>query len=196
MPAHRAEGQQVQVSGALGGVDQRMTGWRRGSVAMRLLKMLLLVLCVCAAGPAVAGPLEDAAAAYWENDYATALRLFRPLADQGNAIAQVGLGSMYERGDGVPQDFVAAVTWYRKAADQGYPIAQRSLGLMYDLGRGVPQDYVQAHKWYNLAASRFAAWGKDNFDRAVKDRDGVAVKMTPAQIAEAQKLAREWRPKQ
>ncbi len=71
--------------------------------------------------------------------------------------------------------------------------AQYNLGVMYDIGRGVPQDYAQAHMWLNLAASRFPP-GKDR-DNAVKNRDIVAEKMTPAQISEAQKLAREWKPK-
>ena len=63
---------------------------------MRLLK-LLLILCVCAAGPAAAGPLEDAIAAVRKGDYATAIRLLRPLADQGNAAAQHILGIMYDK---------------------------------------------------------------------------------------------------
>jgi TPR repeat protein len=66
---------------------------------------------------------------------------------------------------------------------------------MYAKGEGVPQDYVQAHKWFNLAASRFPASEKENRDKAVENRDRIAAKMTPAQIAEAQKLAREWKPK-
>ncbi len=64
---------------------------------------------------------------------------------------------------------------------------------MYSKGQGVPQNYVQAHMWYNLAASRFAP-GSDR-DMAVKNRDIAAALMTPAQIAEAQRLAREWKPK-
>ncbi len=64
---------------------------------------------------------------------------------------------------------------------------------MCDNGLGVPQDYVQAHMWYNLAASRYPP-GEDR-DRVVKNRDIIAKMMTPAQISEAQKLAREWRPK-
>ena len=63
---------------------------------------------------------------------------------------------------------------------------------MYDYGRGVPQDYVQAHKWYNLAASNTS--GEDR-EQAVKNRDLIAEKMTSEQIAEAQRLAREWKPK-
>ena len=85
---------------------------------MRLLK-LLLILCVCAAGSAAAGPLEEADAALDKGDYATATRLLRPLAEQGIADAQYNLGVMYYNGWGVPQDYSAAVSWYRKAAEQG-----------------------------------------------------------------------------
>ncbi len=67
------------------------------------------------------------------------------------------------------------------------------MGGRYHNGKGVPQDYVQAHMWYNLAASKFPP-GEDR-DKWVKSRDIVAKKMTPAQISEAQKLAREWRQK-
>jgi len=120
---------------------------------MRLLKMLLPVLLVCAAvRPAFAGPFEDGLAAYDRDDYATALRLWRPLADAGDATAQY------------------------------------NLGIMYRNGRGVPKDYVQAHMWFNLAAS-------NAHDKAVEDRDRVAARMTPVQIAEAQRLSLVWRPK-
>ena len=99
-----------------------------GSVtnAMRLLK-LLLVLFVCAAGPAVAGPFEDALAAYDKGDYATALRLWRPFANQGYAAAQNNLGFMYEKGEGVPQDYAQALAWYRKAVANGLSKAQDNI---------------------------------------------------------------------
>ena len=93
----------------------------------------------------------------------------------------------------MPQDYSEAVRWTRKAANQGNALGQTNLGVMYGKGRGVPQDYVQAHIWFNLAASRFPP-GTDR-DKAVKNRDLVAKLMTPAQIAEAQRLAREWKPK-
>jgi TPR repeat protein len=67
--------------------------------------------------------------------------------------------------------------------------------MMYAGGMGVPKDYVQAHMWLNLAAARFPASETKKRDIAVENRDDVATKMTPAQIAEAQKLAREWQPK-
>jgi hypothetical protein len=71
-----------------------------------------------------------------------------------------------------------------------------NLGEMYREGQGVPQDYVQAHKWYNLAAANYTSASQTKYrDDAVKNRDALARKMTPAQIAEAQRLAREWKPK-
>jgi TPR repeat protein len=94
---------------------------------------------------------------------------------------------MYAIGEGVSQDFAAALPWFRKAAEQGNAGAQLGLGLMYDNGHGVRQDYVQAHMWFNLSGAQGDA-------DAIKKRDAVAAKMTPAQIAEAQKLAREWKP--
>ena len=98
------------------------------------------------------------------------------------------LGIMYRKGQGVPQDAAAAVKWFRLAADRGDVEAQYNLGIMYSNGEGVPQDYVVAHKWFTLAAAQ----GNEG---AREIRDLVVTKMTLAQIAEAQKLAREWRPK-
>jgi hypothetical protein len=82
---------------------------------MRMLKMLM-VLYMCAAGPAVAGPYEDAVAAHGNGDYAIALRLWRMLADKGDARAQFQLGYTYDFGVGVPQDYVLAHQWYNLAA--------------------------------------------------------------------------------
>jgi TPR repeat protein len=146
------------------------------------------LMLVAIGGAAVAGPLEDAEAAWKRNDYATAFRLFHSLAEQGDSTAQKRLGEMYELGESVPQDYAEAVVWYRRAADQGSKIAQWLLGTMYQTGYGVQQDYVQAHMWYNLSAAR--GWGEAAVARTILERA-----MTPAQVAEAQKLAREWKPK-
>ncbi len=124
---------------------------------------------------------------------AKAIRELRLLAEQGDADAQFNLGIMYGDGRGVAQDYAEALQWYRKAAEQGYAKAQNNLGFMYSNGQGVPQDYAQAHMWYNLAASRLPTG--EGRDIAVNNRDLLAKVMTPAQISEAQKLAREWRPK-
>jgi uncharacterized protein len=107
-----------------------------------------LILAVSFAGSVAAGPFEDVAAAYRRGDYATELRLLRPLAEQGDAVAQSLLGSMYAEGAGVSQDYAVAVSWCRKAADLGYATAQYNLGVMYANGQGVPQDYAAAMSWY------------------------------------------------
>ena len=112
----------------------------------------------------------------------------RKAADQGDARAQYGVAVFYYAGNGVPQDYVAGAKFLRKAADQGNADAQKMLGSMYFLGRGVPKDYVSAHMWYNLSA---AANGNEE---VAKLRDTTARLMTPSQVAEAQKLAREWKP--
>jgi len=118
---------------------------------------------------------------------------FRKAADQGDALGQANLGKLYADGDGVPQNYPQAAVWWRKAADQGNVLAQVNLGLLYERGRGIPQDYERAHMWFNLAASR--AEDAETLNFAVKNRDALAAKMTPAQIAEAQRMAREWVPK-
>jgi uncharacterized protein len=109
---------------------------------------------ICGVGiavPVAAGPFDDGVAAYKRGDFATALRLFEPLAIQGNAEARFNLGIAFERGQGVAQDYREAVKWYRLAAEQGLAVAQFNLGLMYSNGRGVPQNDGEAVKWYRLA---------------------------------------------
>ena len=121
-------------------------------------------------------------------DYQEAVKWYRRAAEQGDARAQSNLGLMYDKGQGVPQAYQEAVKWYRRAAEQGRPSAQYNLASMYYSGQGVPQDYVLAHMWANLAASQGG-------EKAVKKRDKIATFMTPAQLAEAQRLAREWKAK-
>ena len=113
----------------------------------------------------------------------------RARAEQGDAYAQFDLGVMYDTGRGVPQDAAEAVRWYRLAAAQGHANAMFDLGFMYGTGRGVPQDYVQAHMWRNLATSRLT---DENRGVAVRGRDTLASLMTPDQLAEARRRAREW----
>jgi TPR repeat protein len=181
------------------------------------------IILMLSAAPVTAGPLEDAIAAGGRGDYATALRLFQPLADNGNAIAQFILGEMYRHGRGMPRNDTEAVMWYRKAADQGYARAQLNLGVMYADGRGVPKDLGECVKWYRLAADQGYAHAQYNlglmyvdaegvpqdfvlaymwfnlsaargYQDAAKRRDLLFPLMTPAQIAEALKRSREWKP--
>jgi len=113
--------------------------------------LAVIILVLSFAASATSGPLEDADVAIKKRDYATAVRLIRPLAEQGDASAQY------------------------------------KLGVFYDNGLGVPQDHISAYMWLNLSAAQ----GRDG---AAAFRDLIARRMTPAQIAEAQKLAREWKP--
>lgn len=191
------------------------------SIALRLPVVLVLSI-VCIAIPARAD-FQAGMDANNRDDYATALHEWRPLADQGDALAQYNLGLLYRKGRGVPQDDVQARQWFAKAAaqgqakaqfnlgtlyyngegvpkdyqqalrwlrlaaDQGEALAQTKIGVMYDDGRGVRQDIVQAYKWYSLAAT--------NGDKpASLLRDSLANQMSKPQIAEAQKLAQEWKP--
>ena len=135
-------------------------------------------------------------------DYVQAANWYRKAADRGLAAAQWSLGNLYRSGEGVPQNDAEALKWYRKAADQGNVGALLALGNMYSglvdrsYGRlaGVPQDYVLAHAYYSLTLARLSAAGEALRSPTLEDRDEIAAKMTPAQIAEAQKLVREWRP--
>ncbi len=103
---------------------------------------------------AVASQLNQATAAYERGDYASALRVFRTIAEQGDANAQYNLGVMYDNGRGVPQDYAAAMSWWRRAAEGGSTRAQFNLGGMHLSGKGAPQDYTIAGQWFRKAAER------------------------------------------
>lgn len=118
-------------------------------------------------------------------NYVEALSWFKKAARQGNPFSQYNVGYMTERGEGTPRDYVEAAKYYRQAAEQGNQAAQYSLGYLYEKGQGVAQDEVQALMWYNLASIQ-----GETKARAARDR--VTVWMNPEQIAEAQRLAREF----
>jgi len=119
----------------------------KGFFALAVIFIMLL------GAPALADFAEGLAAAE-RGDFATALKEWRPLAEQGNADAQHKLGIMYRRGEGVTQDYEVAIEWLRLAAKQGNASAQSNLGAMYDQGLGVPQDSNAAFKWFKLAAEQ------------------------------------------
>jgi TPR repeat protein len=127
---------------------------------MRLLTLLATLLSVVLIAPVIAGSPDDAEAAheaYRTGDDATALRIWRQLADAGNAEAQLALGTMYEFGEGVPATLAEAAKWYRKAAEQGNVEAQLNLGFMHVNGQGVSRDYAKALIWYEKAAQQGSA---------------------------------------
>jgi hypothetical protein len=122
-------------------------------------------------------------------DHRKAKEWFDKAVEQGHPGAQVNLGTLYLRGEGAPQSSQMALFWFTRAAGQEDALALAKLGLMYAQGRGVLQDFIQAHMWYNLSAARGEV-------RSAEARDALAKQMTPSQIAEAQRMAREWRPRE
>ena len=115
--------------------------------------------------------VDQALATFVRGDFVTALKVLRTQ-------------TRYYGRDGKMRDYI---TFHRQAAEEGDADAQAILGVMYATGQDVPQDYVQAHKWFNLAAAQ----GKVS---AAEARGRIGAKMTPAQIAEAQRLASAWKP--
>ena len=173
------------VSYNTGPFQNKGTVWNL-SIALRFPIGLVLSI-VCLVVPAWAD-FKAGMDAYNRGDYVTALREWRPLAEQGDASAQFSLGLSYENGDGVPRDYAKARQWYEKAAAQGDAKAQLYLGMQSSFGQGGPVDLVQAYMWYSLAAGNGNA-------HAPGYRNDLTRQMTPAQIAEAHKRAREWKPK-
>ena len=145
---------------------------------------LLLTVGTVWASPA----FEDATAANKGGDHATSLKTSQSLAAQGNAEAQNYLGQLYASGRGVPQDYSQARQWYEKAAAQGHALAQNNLAELYYAGLGVPQDDVRAYMWVSLAAIHMKG---EEQKQATENRDDVARRMTPAQIAEAKRLTQQ-----
>jgi Sel1 repeat len=117
-----------------------------------------------------------------------AVKWFTKAAEQGFARAQNNLGVMYDNGEGVTQNSMEAVKWFTKAAEQGFAEAQYNLGIMYHEGEGVPEDYVQAAKWYNLAVLQGHEGARNRYLELTE-------KMTPEQIDLAQKMTKEFVPK-
>lgn len=195
-----------------------------GRDIMRGILTNLLVaaaLSIASVAQTAAEPGDEAYEALQDGEYATALRLVLPIAEQGEAWAQFNLGLMYHLGHGVQQDDVEAAKWFRLAAEQGDAAAQMNLGSAYRHGQGVQQDNNEAVRWFRLAAEQGETLAQNNLGvmyaegrgvlqdnvmahmwfnlsasqgnpRATKNRDTVASRMTTEQIAEAQMLAREW----
>jgi uncharacterized protein len=151
---------------------------------MRLMIAAMIFLIGLGGAGSVRADWDAGWDAYFSGDYATALREWRPLAENGDARSQSVVGSAYLEGKGVPQNFKEAVKWFRRAAEQGYAKSQSNLGIMYALGNGVSRDNILAHMWLSLSDIQ----GSPRGAAATKD---IEKRMTPAQIIDAQKLARE-----
>ncbi len=180
---------------------------------------ITIVLSLCSS-VAIADNLADGTKALEKGNYAQAMELLRPLAVQGNAQAQLLVGSMYSIGTGVTQDYQKALKWFLLAAAQNDTGAQYNLGDMYEMGNGVTQDYQEALKWYRLAAEQGSAVAQYSLGSMYASGNGVAKDqvrslmwltlsagngleeakewqattaktMTPSQIANAKKMAQD-----
>src|SRR5690348_10344071 len=98
--------------------------------------------------------IDAVQAAMEKKDFATAIKLLRPMADAGDPQAQSILAEMHAAGEGTKQNFPEALALWRKDANQNFPPAQYSLGLMYATGQGVKRDYAEAAKWIRYAADQ------------------------------------------
>ncbi|HTS24012.1 MAG TPA: tetratricopeptide repeat protein [Casimicrobiaceae bacterium] len=130
-------------------------------------------IALAMAASAVAGPLEDGVAAYHRKDYTTAAELWTPLAEQGNAIAQYSLGSLFAEGKGVARDDQAAFKWFERAANQGNAAAQYNVGASYASGTGVAKNDAEAAKWFRKAADQDMAFAQFNLGLMYAAGNGV-----------------------
>lgn len=117
-------------------------------------KILLLVLAVLFSSGARAETFADGLMSYFMNDYAVAAKILQNHAERGNLDAQVLLGTMYEKGEGVARNMREATKWWKKAADRGKAEAQYKMGNIYENGKGVSRDLREAIKWYRRAAEQ------------------------------------------
>lgn len=186
-----------------------------GSYWRRVVTMLFFV------GACSGADLELARRAYDQKDYATALKEFTLLADNGNADAQLMLGKMYMIGQGVPKDSQSALKWLKASAVQGNADAQFFVGAIYLLPQ---KDIGEGLKWLRLSAGqgmqdaqfllgkaymrgseqlprdpvqggmwlRLAA--KENKQFYLDELQSAEQQMTPEQVAKAKALADEWKP--
>src|ERR1039458_9633929 len=147
---------------------------------MKVITLLFLSLLLLPA-VAIAGQFEEGQDAYSSGDYQTALKLWRPLADQGNAKAQSRIGWMNWYGAGVKPDAAEALKWYRKAAELGDARAQFNLGMMYWWGMGgVPKDYAESARWYRKAADQGDAYAQLSLGRMFERGVGVTQDLVQA----------------
>ncbi len=153
---------------------------------LSLFPTLLTFTALTFAVPALAD-FQTGLDAFQKGDYVGAAKEWRPLAEEGDPIAQFNLGLLYLDGHGVPQSPMEAANWFRRAAEQDYTQAQHNLGAMYGSGQGVKRDFVQAYKWLNICAAK----GNSG---CVTQRDLIAKKLKPGQVAEAQRLATDFKP--
>lgn len=152
-----------------------------------MIRKLIIAAALSLALPGLAwADFDNGTEAYKCDDFWTALAEFRPLAEQGHPGSQYYLALMYEFGEAVEQDDAEAAKWFRLAAEQGETPAQSALATFYATGRGVAQNLLLAHMWLDIASRN------DGYYAA--KRDAIAERLAPVQLAEARRMAEEWRP--
>jgi len=191
---------------------------------MGISRLVALTVGLAAATSVFAGPYEDGVTALSRGDYATARNLWQPLAEQGNALAETQLAILHLYGRGVPRDFAEALRWFNRAAAQDEANAEFNLGVMYHAGEGVQRDDAEADKWYELAAEQGLVPAQGNLGYMYATGQGVpvdyaralfwfslaaaggdataadngrlaAAQLSPADLANVQKMVREWKPR-
>ncbi|WP_052741672.1 tetratricopeptide repeat protein [Kiloniella litopenaei] len=150
---------------------------------------LYFLLSLTLSFPVLADDLEDAKTAVKQRDYNTAFNLYLPLAEEGNQEAQYALGQMYSKGLGTKQNVTTAASWYEKAADQGHLLSQVQVGRIYFL---ITNELVKAHKWLNVITLRKIEGAKKLQLFAKQMRNDIAKEMTPEEIEQAEKEAKDW----
>ena len=152
-----------------------------------LISSLTLLILFGGSSVLFGDQMQDGFDAYKREDFKESFKYFHRSAVQGDALAQLLLGLMYDEGKGVLQDHAEAVKWYSLSAELGNASAQSNLGLMYAEGQGVTQDFVLAYMWFNLASSNGSTNGLEGL-KMVKN------KMSLSQIEKAKEMARNWKP--
>jgi len=191
---------------------------------MRAKWASILLLLLALSGAASADALEEGIAAVSRRDYGAALKLFKPLAEAGNVVAQVNLGNLYMKGAGVKQDYLEAGRWYLLAAEQNERMAQSKLGVMHYYGLGTEKNPAEAARWFTKAAQQgdrsaqtvlaslyaqgeglsrdpakayywYTLAAEQGSEDAALARKGLAEEMTPGEMDEALRLVGETRRK-
>jgi hypothetical protein len=139
----------------------------------RYLLLAIAIGAVAVSSPSMAEPLEDGMAAYNEKDYVTAVKLWRPLAEQGIAAAQYQLGVLYAEGKGVTASDLIAFAWFQRAAEQGVAGAQYNLGVSFAEGLGTRRDDTSAAKWFRRAADQGMPYAQLNLGLLYSTGRGV-----------------------
>ena len=156
---------------------------KKNAIAV-LIALLLFLLMV-----PVSANYDKAYKAAEKDDYKTAFKEWKKLAQKGDVHVQATVAVLYHTGQGVKQDYEQAFYWYKKAAEQGNAASQANLGVMYAKGTGTKRDMIESYAWYSVAA-------KAQKDKKVGNElwgmESVASQLKPKDLDKAKKLAQKY----